>query len=133
MTTARPKALLEAVGVVTSCPLSGDDLFEGIAHNVFTVRDATAAVHEIRLVSPELMIIREDVPADEGMDILQLIRSVRTELPVVVVSKEPDVDQAVRFVRAGAYDILTGPLTSANLLRLVEGMRREKVLADKQD
>ena len=53
----------------------------------------------------------------------------RSLSPVVVVADQPlRADHAVRFVRAGAYDYIQGPLTRAQGRALLEGMRREGLL-----
>ncbi len=91
--------------------------------------DAASALELIKNSSPELVILRVDSD-DEGLRNLQRIaRFTDTQTPLVVVAERPDVDSAVQFIRAGAYDYIGGPLDDERLTKLAAGLRAEKSTA----
>lgn len=55
-----------------------------------------------------------------GLDLLTWAREHAPDMPVVLVTGEPDVDSAVEALRRGAYDYLVKPVDAHDLLRVVE-------------
>ena len=77
-----------------------------------------------------LRAIAEDAPADvvvtdlimpgmPGAELLRALRRQRPELNVIVMTAFGSIDSAVELVRAGAYDYLTKPIATQELLLAV--------------
>ena len=96
-----------------------------IAHEVLPASSAAAALTKLEKFSPELVLVSEDGCPTETGCFVRDARSLSPQTPVVVVSEEPDVDRAVRLIRAGALDYIRGPLDRRSLQRLIEGLRMQ--------
>lgn len=97
----------------------------GIAAEVLYARDAAGAQELLARHCPDLVLVLESVSATGGLEVVTALRHTAPATPVVVVAESPSVDQAVRFVRAGAYDYVPGPLDEERLGQLVKGMGRD--------
>ncbi|PPJ49337.1 sigma-54-dependent Fis family transcriptional regulator [Rhizobium sp. KAs_5_22] len=83
------------------------------------------------------------MPGMDGMTLLQRIRDVDAEIPVILVTGHADVQLAVSAMRAGVYDFLEKPFTAqhlAGIIRramdrrsLVMENRRLRAVAGKRD
>ena len=83
------------------------------------------------------------MPGMDGMTLLQRIREVDAEIPVILVTGHADVQLAVCAMRAGVYDFLEKPFTAqhlAGIIRraldrrsLVMENRRLRAVAGKRD
>ncbi len=78
----------------------------------------TSASKLIKNSKPEMVFIGPDVSDDATIDMLEIIKSLRPDLPVVVFTENPDVDMAVKYIRAGALDYLLLPLDKDRLGRI---------------
>ena len=90
-----------------------------ICKRVLAAADLAAARSLVEQAAPDVVIVSESVPAAEALGLVAALRGAWPELPVVVVSAQPDVDLAVRFVRAGACDVIEAPLVGDRLERVV--------------
>ncbi|MCX5684038.1 MAG: sigma-54 dependent transcriptional regulator [Planctomycetota bacterium] len=69
-------------------------------------------------VDADLVVLRETVPAEVRLGLLQM-RGRSADAPVVVMGSKETPQDVARFLSAGARDYIPGPLTEANLPRLV--------------
>jgi len=60
------------------------------------------------------------MPGMDGIELLQAIRSRDTDVPVVLVTGDPAVDTAVQALQYGAYHYLTKPVSTPDLLDVLE-------------
>jgi len=126
------------VGILKSVVVLGTDArSEGqrgaigdIAERVLTAGDVDSAITMVTEDGPDLVVADGTLPAEQTLRLLRSIRRLAEHVPVVVVAKSPKVDQAVKFIRAGALDYLPGPLDRNNALKLLAGMRAESGHAD---
>jgi DNA-binding NtrC family response regulator len=71
------------------------------------------------------------MPGMRGHDLLNEIRARRPELNVIIITAFGAIDSAIQMVKAGAYDYLTKPFSTDELLLTLErclhesGLRRE--------
>jgi len=105
-------------------------LLSGLASQVVWTDDVGGAQALVRSAKAELVLVTQDVSPGEGLAFVRRMQETCPDAAVVVVSDGSDVDLTVQLVRAGAYDVLAGPLNRHRLRRLIEGMTVERVLAD---
>ena len=108
-----------APAVEAPCPL------DGIAKEVLYACDAAEAQELLARRCPDLVLVLESVSATDALEAVTVLRHMAPATPVVVVAESPSVDQAVRFVRAGAYDYVPGPLDEESLARLMKGIDQD--------
>lgn len=83
------------------------------------------------------------MPGTDGMTLLQRVRELDAEIPIILVTGHGDVQLAVKAMREGAYDFLEKPFTPQHLAgvirraldrrALVMENRRLKAVAGKRD
>ena len=74
------------------------------------------------------------MPGMDGMTLLQRIREVDPEIPVILVTGHADVQLAVSAMRAGVYDFLEKPFTAQHLAAIIRRAmdRRSLVLENRR-
>jgi len=78
---------------------------------VSTAGDGLAAFEEIVGDHHDLVIAELDLPQLNGLDLLKRIKGVKSALPVILISANARVGDAVAAMKLGAYDFLSKPLT----------------------
>lgn len=97
---------------------------EILKENNFFVREAETvekALSEIKKKLPDLVIL--DVLLDEknrdGIHILKFIKSIDTDLPVIMISGHANIQIAVDSIKYGAFEFLEKPFNKDRLLNFV--------------
>jgi len=62
------------------------------------------------------------MPDLDGIEILQRVKGLRPDLPVIIITAFATVDDAVRAIKLGAYDYVTKPCPNEKLLSMVENV-----------
>lgn len=91
-------------------------------HDVHAVDCGADAVARFNQTLPDLVLLDLRLPDASGLDLLQQIRRLDADLPVVLMTAYSSVDEAVEAMRRGATDYLSKPLDLDKLRRLVEGL-----------
>lgn len=102
------------------------DLVSGILEdegfNVRTASDAESALQAIRARKPNLLVLDIWMHGGglDGLELLDLVRQIDPDLPVVMISGHGTIETAVSAIKRGAYDFLEKPFKSDRLLLVVE-------------
>jgi signal transduction histidine kinase/DNA-binding response OmpR family regulator len=72
------------------------------------------------------------LPQVNGLELLKRVREADEDIPVIMVTGEPDVSTAAEAVRHGAYDYVAKPVTQRTLLHVVERAAEKKRLLDEK-
>ncbi len=92
----------------------------GIAgHDVTEAEDAEAALAEIRRAEPELVLSDIRMPGLSGLDLLERIRALDPDLPVILVTGHGDVPMAVSAMQRGAHDFVSKPYDPGHLAAII--------------
>ena len=102
------------------------DLVAGIledeGYSVRVAADSEAALAALRARRPGLLI--QDIWMQggglDGLELLDLVKTLDPDLPVVMISGHGNIETAVSAIKRGAYDFLEKPFKSDRLLLLVE-------------
>jgi len=90
----------------------------------FTVRTCASAAEALALVDrdfPGIVVSDVRMPGSDGLQLLDKLLQVDTDLPVILVTGHGDVPMAVQALRQGAYDFIEKPFTPE---RLLDSVRR---------
>ena len=66
------------------------------------------------------LLVDANLPGMSGLDLIQKLRSVGNEIPVVMVTGNSDVHMAVEVMKAGAADFVEKPIEYSELLEIVD-------------
>ncbi len=113
------------------------DLVAGIladeGYAVRTAEDSDGALAAVRSRKPSLAILDIWMQGGglDGLELLDVIKGLDSDLPVIMISGHGNIETAVSAIKRGAYDFLEKPFKADRLLVVVEraleatGLRRE--------
>ncbi len=87
---------------------------------VEAVADGVAAVRAIEERPPRVALLDLVMPEKSGQEVLEEARFLEPDLPVVILTGQADIEDAVRAIKAGASDFLTKPPDPGHLLMVLE-------------
>jgi two-component system, NtrC family, response regulator HydG len=98
------------------------EVLEEAGYETVLAVDGRAALALLQLDQEVLDLLITDVqmPLLKGDELLRTARTRRAEVPVIVITAFGSVEQAVELVKAGAFQYLTKPFKTAQLLATVE-------------
>jgi len=109
-----------ALGLFLSRGLEAD------GHRVRVVYDGAAAVEAFREEMPDLMILDLNMPIKDGEQVLDELRDLDSDLPVLVLTARQEVDTRVRCLDHGADDLMTKPFSLYELRARCRALLRRK-------
>ena len=102
------------------------DLVSGIlddeGYAVRTASNSEAALAAIRARRPSLLLLDIWMQGGgmDGLELLDLVKKMDGDMPVVMISGHGNVETAVSAIKRGAYDFLEKPFKSDRLLLVIE-------------
>ncbi len=94
--------------------LSG--IFEDEGCTILTANSGEEALSLIKEHSPDLVLLDIWLPGIDGIQTLEEIKTLRPDLPVIMISGHGNIELAVKATRSGAYDFLEKPLSLERVL-----------------
>ena len=96
--------------------------FRQRGYNVFGYEDARVALSEIKAkkISADVVISDFKLPVMSGLEFIKKIRSLNSNLPIILMTAQGSVELAVEAIETGAYDFVLKPLHFPQLLISVQ-------------
>jgi two-component system, NtrC family, nitrogen regulation response regulator NtrX len=98
--------------------------FRMAGHQAEVADHAARALTLLREQSFDMIFSDVVMPGKDGIALLEEIRAMGVQTPVVMISGQATVDMAVRATRLGAVDFLEKPLSTEKLLLTVDNITR---------
>ena len=92
--------------------------------------DGTTALEKLKLVKPDVLLTDLKMPGKNGFDILNSSRETCSDIPVILVTAYGSIPTAVEAVKHGAFDFISKPFSSEQLMIVLERAVRQKSLCD---
>jgi DNA-binding NtrC family response regulator len=99
-------------------------------YRVAAAGDGEEALDRLGKESFDLLLTDQRMPGMDGLTLLDRTRTVRPELPVVLMTAYGSVSDAVQAMKRGASDYLTKPFEKEELLLVIERALRQRRLED---
>ena len=99
---------------------------EADGHRVRVAADGAAAVEAFRAELPDLTILDLNLPVKDGEQVLEELRALDADLPVLVLTGRQEVDTRVRCLDRGADDLMTKPFSLHELRARCRALLRRK-------
>ncbi len=93
-----------------------------------TLTDPEQVVSEVKKGSFQLVLLDVSPPEVTGVELLQRIRDVDSDVCVIAMTSLPSVEVAVRTLKNQAFDYLQKPLETDELREVIRAAIREKGL-----
>jgi DNA-binding response OmpR family regulator len=110
----------KALGLFLSRGLEAD------GHRVSLANDGAAAVEAFRQEMPDLTILDLNMPIKDGEQVLEEVRKMDADLPVLVLTARQEVDTRVRCLDRGADDLMIKPFSLHELRARCRALLRRK-------
>ena len=110
----------KALGMFLSRGLEAD------GYHVRLVCDGGAAVETFRQDLPDLTILDLNMPVKDGEQVLEEVRAINADLPVLVLTARQEVDTRVRCLDRGADDLMLTPFSLHELRARCRVLLRRK-------
>jgi len=104
------------------------DMLTEDGFHVHVLGDPSRTLEEVRRGRYQLVLLDVSPPADRGVDLLQQIRAVDSDLCVIAMTSLPTVEVAVRTLKHAAYDYLQKPLAAEEIRAVIQAAIRGKGL-----
>lgn len=106
---------------------------ESDTYQVEESEDGLAGIEKIKKDDFDLVLCDIKMPKMDGVEVLEAVRKIKPEIPVVMISGHGDLDTAVNTMRLGAFDYISKPPDLNRLLNTVRNAldRKELVVENK--
>lgn len=88
------------------------------------------AVEEFRPGAWDLVITDIKMPGMSGLEVLQKVKEVSKDIPVIMITAYATVDMSIQALRKGAYDMLTKPFEPEELVYRVKNALHQSILLE---
>ncbi len=92
---------------------------ENKGYEVFEAEDGVAGMEIIKKEDFDLVLCDIKMPKMDGVEVLEAIKKIKPEIPIVMISGHGDLDTAVNTMRLGAFDYISKPPDLNRLLNTV--------------
>ena len=76
---------------------------------------------------PDVVVANFDLGTDPGLDLLRRVKHLRMGTPVFMLENAPMVEAAVQAMKDGASDVVTKPIDTEHLVRIVRDALRQDI------
>ena len=101
---------------------------ENDAYEVEEAEDGLRGVEMILNKDYDLVLCDIKMPKMDGVEVLEKVKKVKPEIPIVMISGHGDLDTAVNTMRLGAFDYISKPPDLNRLLNTVRNALDKKEL-----
>jgi DNA-binding NtrC family response regulator len=88
------------------------------------------AVAEFSASAWDLVITDIKMPGMSGLEVLQAIKAIQHDIPVIMITAYATVDMSIQALRKGAYDMLTKPFEPDELVYRVKNALQQRQLLE---
>ena len=106
---------------------------ENDSYQVEEAEDGLAGIDRIIKEDFDLILCDIKMPKMDGVEVLEAVKKIKPEIPMVMISGHGDLDTAVNTMRLGAFDYISKPPDLNRLLNTVRNAvdRKELVVENK--
>ncbi|MBT8303088.1 MAG: response regulator, partial [Bacteroidia bacterium] len=101
---------------------------ENDKYEVAEAEDGLAGVEMIKKDDFDLILCDIKMPKMDGVEVLEAVKKIKPEIPMVMISGHGDLDTAVNTMRLGAFDYISKPPDLNRLLNTVRNALDKKEL-----
>lgn len=100
-------------------------------YQVSESEDGLAGIELIKVSDFDLILCDIKMPKMDGVEVLEAVKKIKPEIPIVMISGHGDLDTAVNTMRLGAYDYISKPPDLNRLLNTIRNaLDRKKLVVE---
>lgn len=96
------------------------DLLKAAGYDVITTTTGEDAVKIHQETAPALTFLDVKLRGTSGIDVFREIRTVDPQATIVILTGYPKIEDTVKVIKEGAYNYLTKPIKTEEMLGMVE-------------
>jgi PAS domain S-box-containing protein len=89
---------------------------EDSGYKAFQASSGLEGIEQLQMHRPDLVLLDLRMPVMDGLAFLEEMKALGNDTPVIIVSGRADLQDAIRAFRLGAWDYITKPIESFDLL-----------------
>ncbi|MBI4805907.1 MAG: response regulator [Desulfovibrio sp.] len=89
---------------------------EDSGYTAFQASSGLEGIEQLTMHRPDLILLDLRMPVMDGLAFLEEMKALGNDTPVIIVSGRADLQDAIRAFRLGAWDYITKPIESFDLL-----------------
>lgn len=101
---------------------------ENSTYEVEEAADGLEGIEKIKEHDYDLILCDIKMPKMDGVEVLEAVKKLKSEIPIVMISGHGDLDTAVNTMRLGAFDYISKPPDLNRLLNTVRNALDRKEL-----
>ena len=101
---------------------------ENKSYKVSEAEDGLAGIEAIKKADFDLVLCDIKMPKMDGVEVLEAVKKIKPEVPMVMISGHGDLETAVNTMRLGAFDYISKPPDLNRLLNTVRNALDKKEL-----
>jgi two-component system, NtrC family, nitrogen regulation response regulator NtrX len=101
---------------------------ESDAYTVEEAEDGVQGLEKIKNEDYDLVLCDIKMPKMDGQELLEAVKKIKPEIPIVMISGHGDLETAVKTMRHGAFDYISKPPDLNRLLNTVRNALDKKKL-----
>ena len=107
---------------------------ENNQYQVFEAEDGLIGTEMIKKEDFDLVLCDIKMPKMDGVEVLEAVKKIKPEIPMVMISGHGDLDTAVNTMRMGAFDYISKPPDLNRLLNTIRNAldRKQLVVENKR-
>ncbi len=101
---------------------------ENTSYTVEEAEDGAAGYEKIKNTDYDLVLCDIKMPKMDGVELLEAVKKIKPEIPIVMISGHGDMETAINTMRLGAFDYISKPPDLNRLLNTVRNALDKKQL-----
>lgn len=104
---------------------------ESESYQVEDAEDGLAGLEKIKNNDYDLILCDIKMPKMDGVEVLEAVKKIKPEIPVVMISGHGDMETAIQTMRLGAFDYISKPPDLNRLLNTIRNaLDRKKLVVE---
>jgi len=101
---------------------------ENVSYQVDEAEDGFHGVEKVKSEDYDLILCDIKMPKMDGVEVLEAVKKIKPEIPIVMISGHGDLETAINTMRLGAFDYISKPPDLNRLLNTVRNALDRKQL-----
>lgn len=102
---------------------------ENASYELFEASDGVSGLNMVKNNNFDLILCDIKMPKMDGVEVLENIKKIKEQIPIVMISGHGDLETAISTMRLGAYDYISKPPDLNRLLNTVRNaLDRQKLI-----
>ncbi len=99
--------------------LTLEALLQRHGHEALLAHTASAGLALVRMIAPDLVLLDLGLPDADGLDVLRELKGELPQLPIIVVTANDSLSNAIDSIKLGAFHFISKPYAVEELLGLI--------------